>query len=327
MTRVPSWRRRTLSLTEGMKRFFIITNEMRDKELSVTHMIEDYIASKGGECSYYISRKAEWNSRSLRKLNADVMDADCILVLGGDGTLVRAARELAKTGIPLIGVNLGTIGYLCELDIDNVCSAIDLLMEDRYEVESRMLIEGSAAGSEGGCCTDPAVDGCAVPVSGETGDGERFGSAEPSIALNDIVIHRSGNAQLINLDLTVNGEYLATYSADGMILATPTGSTGYSMSAGGPIVDPKTELLLITPINPHALSARSIVVGADALIEVTLAERRAEKDEEAEVAFDGDHFIHMKVGDSIRVKRADVRAHIMRLDRLSFLQILRKKMS
>lgn len=104
--------------------------------------------------------------------------------------------------------------------------------------------------------------------------------------------------------MSVNGEYLATYSADGIIISTPTGSTGYSMSAGGPIVDPKADLMLITPINPHSALAKSIVVGSDAEIDVILAKRRQEEDEEAEVSFDGDRFVHMKVGDSIHIKKA-----------------------
>ncbi len=293
-----------------MNQFLIITNEQRDEDLSVTREIQDYIGSRGGTSSSYVSRKSEFGSRSLQDLKKTDLNAECILVLGGDGTLVRSARELAKTGIPLIGVNLGTIGYLCELDRDNVFSAIDQIMAGQYEVEPRMMIEGTEIGNE--------------PDGAQPEDGN---GTDPSLALNDIVIHRSGNAQLINLDLTVNGQYLATYSADGMIVATPTGSTGYSMSAGGPIVDPKTEMLLITPINPHTISARSIVVGADAQIEVTLAERRSEKDEEAEVAFDGDHFLRMKVGDRILVRKADVCAQIMRLDQLSFLQNLRKKIT
>ncbi|MCC8142342.1 MAG: NAD(+)/NADH kinase [Lachnospiraceae bacterium] len=283
-----------------MKRFFIITNEHRDEDLAVTRSVQDYIAKHGGESSYYVSNKTEWKNRSLHSLAADGINADCILVLGGDGTLVRAAREMAKIGVPLIGVNLGTIGYLCELDLDQVFPAIDCLLKDQYEVENRMMIQGSVPGEEDG---------------------------EPTLALNDIVIHRVGSAQLINLELTVNGEYLATYSADGIILSTPTGSTGYSMASRGPIVDPKTELILITPINPQSFSARSIVVGADAQIEVTLAKRRVEEDEEAEVAFDGDRFSYLKVGDKIRVQKADVSAKILRLDRLSFLQILRKKMT
>ncbi len=282
-----------------MKRFFLITNEHRDADLAVTHAIQDYIEQKGGQSHYYVSNKTEWSNRSLRELTAEEVNAEGILVLGGDGTLVRAAREMAHLAIPLVGVNLGTVGYLCELDQDNVCAAIDRLFDDQYEQESRMMIEGARP----------------------------EGAEEPNRALNDIVIHRAGGAQLINLRLSVNGEYLATYSADGMIFSTPTGSTGYSMSAGGPILDPNAEMLLITPINPQSISPKSIVVGADAEVEVTLEPRRAERDEEADVTFDGDHFIHLCVGDRIRVRRADVRAQILRLDRMSFLQILRKKIT
>ncbi len=282
-----------------MKRFIIITNEQRDEDLAVTRSVQEYIASRGGESRFYVSNESD--ERISHDAGSPEVDADFVLVLGGDGTLVRAARDLAYTGIPLIGVNLGTIGYLCELDLDNVFSAIDQLMEDKYEVEKRMMIVGS--------CPEE-----------ENGESE-------TLALNDIVIHRSGNAQMINLELAVNGEYLATYSADGMILSTPTGSTGYNMSAGGPIVDPKTEMLLITPINPQSLTARQIVVGSDAKVEVTLLPRRTEQDEEAEVTFDGDYFVHMKVGDRIVVKKADEKALIMRLNRMSFLQTLRKKIT
>ncbi len=277
-----------------MKRFFIITNEQRDEDLSVTHSIRDYIAAKGGSSSCYISNKSEWGKRRLAALGKAEIDADCILVLGGDGTLVRAARDTAAFGIPLVGINLGTVGYLCELDLPTVFTAIDNLFEDKYEVERRMMIEG---GSEGNTAT----------------------------AMNDIVIHRAGNTQLINLVLSVNGEYLTTCTADGLIISTPTGSTGYSMSAGGPIVDPRSELILITPINPQSLTMRSIVVGADAEIEVKFAERREESDEKADVAFDGDHMLEMKVGDSIRVKKAEEAARVLKLNKLSFLQILRKK--
>ncbi|MCD8324519.1 MAG: NAD(+)/NADH kinase [Clostridiales bacterium] len=282
-----------------MNRFFIITNEHRDRDLSVTRSIQDYIESKGGQSSFYVSNKSEWSRRGLRALGAADVEADCIIVLGGDGTLVRAARDMARMEIPLIGVNLGTLGYLCELDMTTVYAAIDGLFEDRYEVEKRMMIEGTGPDEEA--------------------------AAEPASALNDIVIHRSGGAQLINLILTVNGEYLTTYSADGMIISTPTGSTGYSLSAGGPIVDPRTELLLITPINPQSFTTRSIVVGADAQIEVMLSKRRLERDEEAEVTFDGDHFVTLKVGERIRIRKAAVSAQVMKVNQLSFLQILRSK--
>lgn len=284
-----------------MKKFFIIINEHRDRDLSVTRSLLDYIEAKGGTGSFYVSNESKWNKRGLRELQIDEVDADCIIVLGGDGTMVRAARDMARMGIPLIGVNLGTLGYLCELDVTTVYSAIDGLFEDRYEVEKRMMIEGI------------------VP--------EQDPGAKPVAAMNDIVIHRAGNSQIINLILMVNGEYLTTYSADGMIIATPTGSTGYSMSAGGPVVDPRSELLLITPINAHSFSTRSIVVGADAEIEVILSKRRQERDEEAQVTFDGDHFVSLKVGERIRVRKAEVSAQVMKVNQLSFLQILRKKMT
>ena len=287
------------SLISNMKKFFIITNEHKDMNLAMTNAISDYIIAKGGTCMHYVSIKSGWRERNLRRFQPSDIDAECIIVLGGDGTLVRAARDMASIGIPLIGVNLGTLGYLCELERSTVYDAIDRLFEDRYELETRMLIKGSS---------------------------QKDGSGKATFALNDIVIHRTGLPQIVNLIVSVNGEYLANYSADGIIISTPTGSTGYSMSAGGPIVDPKADLMLITPINPHSARAKSIVVGSDAVIDVTLAKRRQEEDEEAEVSFDGDRFVHMKVGDNIRIQKADAHAKILKLNQLSFLQILRKKM-
>lgn len=282
-----------------MNRFFIITNEQRDPNLSLTHSIQDYIAAKGGSSCLFVSNKSDWHERLLCSMKTDDLDADCILVIGGDGTLVRAARDLARIDIPLIGVNMGTLGFLCELDSVNVFDAIDLLFQDQYEIENRMMIEGV---------------------------GTKDGAEVITTAMNDIVIHRCGTAQMINLVISVNGVYLTTYNADGVIIATPTGSTGYSMSAGGPIVDPKAELLLITPINPHTISGRSIVVGADAEIEVMLSKRRPEQDEEAEVSFDGDRFMRMRVGDRFHIKKSEGTARILKQNQLSFLQILRKKM-
>ena len=287
------------SLISNMKKFFIITNEHKDMNLAMTNAISDYIIAKGGTCMHYVSTKSGWRERNLRRFQPSDIDAECIIVLGGDGTLVRAARDMASIGIPLIGVNLGTLGYLCELERSTVYDAIDRLFEDRYELETRMLIKGSS---------------------------QKDGSGKATFALNDIVIHRTGLPQIVNLIVSVNGEYLANYSADGIIISTPTGSTGYSMSAGGPIVDPKADLMLITPINPHSALAKSIVVGSDSVIDVTLAKRRQEEDEEAEVSFDGDRFVHMKVGDNIRIQKADAHAKILKLNQLSFLQILRKKM-
>ncbi len=287
-------------MISNMRNFFVITNEHKDEGLNVTKEIQDYILKKGGTCSYFVSTKSNWNEENQEKKKVVPEHTECVIVLGGDGTLVRAARDLAGEGIPLIGVNLGTLGYLCELERKTVFDAIDRLFEDRYDIEHRMLLGG--------------VGICGGKEQGET------------LALNDIVIHRAGMTQIMDLVVSVNGEYLNTYSADGIILSTPTGSTGYSMSAGGPIVDPKADLILITPVNSHDINSKSIVVGADAVVTVKVAQRRAERDEEAWINFDGDRIVHMHVGDELVVKKADKCTEIVRLNRVSFLQILRKKM-
>lgn len=283
-----------------MRNFYIITNEHKDEGLKFTEKLLHYITEKGGKCGHFVSTERNWQKSSAEKTSMIPEDVEGIIVLGGDGTLVRAARDLAGHGIPLIGVNLGTLGYLCELEPKTAFDAVDRLFDDQYGIEQRMLLGGA-----------------------EINNGIK---CQEKLALNDIVIHRTGTTQIANLTVSVNGEYLTTYTADGIILSTPTGSTGYSMSAGGPIVDPKAELIVITPINSHDINSKSIVVGADAVVEVELAERRAERDEVADVSYDGDRGEVMKVGDRLIVQRAGKNTEILRLNRLSFLQILRKKM-
>ncbi len=292
-----------------MKHFYIITNEQKDEGRRLTGQIEAYIQKKGGNCAHSgnvggeqdLHGTAEKAGQGLRgAAEAIPPETECVLCVGGDGTLIRAARDLVERQIPVLGINQGHIGYLCELDRDSVFPAIDSLMQDNYMVEERMMLTGY-------CVTD--------------------GQSSPScLALNDIVIHRSGFSQMLNLVIYVNGEYLYTYSADGIILATPTGSTAYSMSAGGPIVEPRAELLLVTPISPHSLNAKSIVLDAEDEIAVEIASRRTEIDEEAEVSFDGDQIFRLGVGDRIVVQRSRMHTRILKLNKLSFLEILRKKM-
>ncbi|MGN0484519.1 MAG: NAD(+)/NADH kinase [Lachnospiraceae bacterium] len=282
-----------------MKKFFVITNPYKDRDLRLTHIIKSYVEEKGGRCAYLCTRDARGDFQPLDVHNIP-SDTQCILVLGGDGTLIRAAREVVQLDIPLIGVNMGTLGYLCELEEDNILSALDLMLEDNYVVEERMLLSGYAIANNQ--------------------------LQKEIMAVNDVVIHRTGGLQLVSLIMYVNGEYLKTYHADGMILASPTGSTGYSMSAGGPIVDPQAKLLLATPISAHELNSKSIVFGADDEIVIEIGTRRPEKDEVVEVSFDGDSAVKLEVGDRIVVRRAKERVRILKLSKISFLEILRKKM-
>ncbi len=282
-----------------MKHFLIITNEFKDKGLVFTEKIRRYIEARGGSCQCYSSTGDD--ARHAAPDAADIAEGtECVLVLGGDGTLIRAAAKLVDENLPLIGVNLGTLGYLCELEAANVFDAIDELMDGHYMLEERMML--SAYGIKNGIQT------------------------EAKTALNDVVIHRTGALSVVNLIVSVNGEYLKTFRADGIIVSTPTGSTGYNMSAGGPIVDPKAKMMLITPINAHNLNSRSIVISADDEVMIEIGQRRSQKDETVEVSYDGDNAVGLEVGDRLVVKQAASVAKVCKLSRKSFLEILRKKM-
>ncbi|MFV0464966.1 MAG: NAD(+)/NADH kinase [Lachnospiraceae bacterium] len=281
-----------------MKNFFIIANAYKDIDNKMTKEIQSYIIEKGGTCEYQVFAKSP--DASLAETLDIGAATECILVLGGDGTLIRAARFASKKNIPMIGVNLGHLGYLCELDHTTVYPAIDKILEDQFELEERMMIMGSA-----------------LKFSTEV---------KKKSALNDIVIFRKGSMQLIELILHVNGEFLNLYHCDGMIVSTPTGSTGYSMSAGGPILDPKSKMIVLTPINEHNLNAKSIVLSADDIITIELGSRGQDRNEEADISFDGDQIITLQVGDKIEIRRSDRNTKIVKLSRVSFLEILRKKM-
>lgn len=279
-----------------MRHFLIITNTFKDEDLKLTKEMIAYIEEKGGTAKALLSNSQKESNQDV-PIEEIPKNTECIFVLGGDGTLIRAATKVKELGVPLIGVNLGTLGYLCELEENTVFPAIDCLMKDDYLAEERMML---------------------------TGFQEK--KAKARAALNDIVIHRTKELSILSLHVYVNGEFLSTYHADGIIVATPTGSTGYNMSAGGPIVDPKANMILLTPINAHNLNSKSIVLAPDSEIEIEIATRRAEKDEHATVSFDGDAITELGVGDRFVIARANSTTKICKLSKKSFLEILRKKM-
>ena len=283
-----------------MKHFLIITNSFKDTGLRLTGEITRYIEAKGGTCRSFVSTGEEKGEAAPGQSEIP-KETECVIVIGGARTLIRAASALVKSRLPLIGVNMGTLGYLCELEEKDVFLAVDRLMADDYIIEERMMLGGYGIKN-----------------------GEKIAA---DVALNDVVIHRSGALSVVNLIVYVNGEYLNTFHADGIILSTPTGSTGYNMSAGGPIVDPKAQMILITPINDHNLSSKSIVISAEDEVAVEIGKRRSQKDETVEVSFDGDKEGSLRVGDRFIVHRAKDTARICKLSKESFLQILRKKMS
>ncbi len=224
------------------------------------------------------------------------MDVDCAVVIGGDGTLILAARELLQREVPILGVNMGTLGYLTEVEVQNLFPALDQLLEGGYTVENRMMLSGTVK--------DFRTD----------------------VALNDIVVTRSENLHIVRLNLYVNGVYLTSYQADGLIISTPTGSTAYNLSAGGPIVEPTASLILITPICSHSLNNSSIVVSDADLVEVEIGSRRNKEEEEAIVTFDGTDIMRLRTGERVVIQKAQEVTKLIKLSKLSFVETLREKM-
>ena len=280
-----------------MRKFMLITNFYKDRDLALSKRIAGYIREKGGTVGICTNNMDEGDGQVF-DLSEIPRDTECILVLGGDGTLIRAATGTQELQIPLIGVNMGTLGYLCELEEATVFDALDQLFQDNYTTEERIMLSAAKVG----------------------------GGEDALLSLNDIVIHWTEFMSLLRLYVYVNGKPLNTYEADGILVATPTGSTGYNISAGGPIVEPKARMLLLTPINAHDLNARSIVLGDEDVIEIEIGTRRYQADEKACVSFDGDTVMQLQVGDKVRITRASNSIRICKLNNQSFLEILRKKM-
>lgn len=280
-----------------MRKFVIVSNPYKDPQLQTAHDIQEYIESNGGSVMN-LSDSSE-GPIDFEELDYSRIpdDTDCILVLGGDGTLIRAVRKTRKRNIPLIGVNLGTLGYLCELEKDSMYQAIDKMMKGNCTIERRLMIKGYRKGADKG-----------------------------RTALNDIVIHRTGVLALLRLNVYVNGEFLVTYDGDGVIISTPTGSTGYNLSAGGPIIEPGADILALTPINSHSLSSRGIILKANDVIEIEVVARRGIDDEAAFVSCDGDRVAKLLVGDRFVVERAVHTIKICKVNKQSFLDTMREKM-
>ena len=221
--------------------------------------------------------------------------SDALVVVGGDGTILRAARASAARGIPVLGVNVGGFGFLAEVGLERLQEAAASLVEGHYRVDERMMV--------------------AAEVVREAATVQRF------LALNDMVITKSGYARLMPIRTRINDEHLATYLADGLIVSTPTGSTAYNLSAGGPILAPGVRALVITPICPHTLTARPVVVDAEDVASVEVA--RAE--EGVLLTVDGQVGCPLQGGDVVRVRRAEERARLVRLRPPSFYGLLREK--
>ncbi|MCR5640763.1 MAG: NAD(+)/NADH kinase [Lachnospiraceae bacterium] len=280
-----------------MKNFVIIAKTVKEKEDRFLQDLCAYIKEKGASCSIVVEPTKE----SMEQVELPT-GCDCILAIGGDGTVIRTAWRTFESGTPIVGVNRGHLGYLCDLDEDSVYDAIDQILAGKFEIENRMMLSGHL----------------------EREDGTIFTPEIP--ALNDIVISAASGLQVINLTVYINGQKLYSFNGDGVIFATPTGSTAYNLSANGPIVDPKTQLILLTPINAHSLNSRSFVLDPGDEISVEICRRRKSIEESAQVFFDGNHQQQLHLGERVVVYRAPDEAKMMKLSDMNFLERIRKKL-
>ena len=273
-----------------MERFYIVTNDGKDKDRKITRHICDILKRAGKTC--LLAQKDE-----KKNIIPDTVprELDCAIVIGGDGSLIEVAR-LVKSEIPILGINMGTLGYLTEVEISDLDEAIGKILDGNYQIESRMMLEGS------------------------------FEKADSDIALNDIVVSRKGDLRVIHFNIYVDGAFLNSYEADGMIVSTPTGSTAYNLSAGGPIVEPTASMIVLTPICSHALNTSSIVLPAEDEIVIEIGEGRNGREEEVFVTFDGADVVELRTVDKVTITKSQHETKLMKLSKVSFLEILRRKM-
>ncbi len=280
-----------------MKHFYLIVNREKPGAERGAELISDYLKSRGCECLW--NEKGVEETSFYRYTNGSLVppQTECVIVLGGDGTMIQATRDLYGRDLPLFGINMGHLGYLTQVNReDAIIPALHELIVDHYHTESRMMLCGRvwAAAKQG----------------------------MEDVALNDIVIQRMGMNPMY-FSVYVDDQLFNEYSADGLIVATPTGSTAYNMSAGGPIVAPAADLMILTPICPHTLNSRSIIFPAHSRLSIRIGGR---SDEKQVVSFDGALVSELHPGDRVDIERSKSNTTLIQLKQKSFLENIRNKM-
>lgn len=277
-----------------MNNFFIIANKQKDINLEITEQIRHHISRLGAVCNIYDQYDRDVSSIDIPE------ETQCILVIGGDGTILAAARMLVGSNIPLLGINLGTLGFLADVNLADLSKTLDLLLQDQYQVENRIMLTAE------------------VYKQGK--------KAATYIVLNDFNINRFGASRVIGLKVGINGSVIDRYRADGVIVCTPTGSTGYNLSAGGPIINPTCKNFVITPICPHSLTARSIVLAKEDIVTVEVEQIRSNIKEEAIISFDGREGLSLFPGDQVKIYKSQEVTPFIKATEVSFVQILKEKL-
>lgn len=279
-----------------IKNVGIIVNFRKKQPVSLGRELIKWFLSRGmgvyatGEDALALEMDPEHTCEDICAL------ADCVLALGGDGTFLRAARIAAPSGIPILGINMGTLGFLTEIELNEVEESLQKLIENRYYLEDRMMLAAKVI--RGGKVVNSFV------------------------GLNDVVINKGPLSRLTTLDVYAAKEFVTTYKADGVIVSSPTGSTAYSLSAGGPIVYPDLEVIIVTPICPHTLQARPMVIPSETEVRVVLVEQQAH----TVLTIDGQNSFDLQDGDEIIIGKSDHPTRLVRIKEYKFFSILQEKL-
>lgn len=273
-----------------LRRIGFAYNPTSDAAVELRERASGWAAMRG--LDHWASQAAD-----LETLRRELPGTDILVVHGGDGTFLRAARAVADVDVPLLGINVGKIGFLSKVEAGDLVRVLERLAAGEYVLEHRMALEGRIV---------------RAPVSD---------APDVHIALNDVVVARGSLARVCRLDVSIDESHLATFVADGLVVASPTGSTGYSFSAGGPILDPTARNLVVTPIAGYLTTIRSVVVGASVVVRVRVADAH-----EALVSIDGREDVRIAVGDTVEVRALARPIRLVQPEgSLPFWDLVRKK--
>lgn len=285
-----------------MDRIGIVAKRNKPEAVAVVRNLVEWLRPK--KIQVYIEKEMEellsptlleghWKSVEREEMPLHV---EMMIVLGGDGTLLSVGRQVWNRNIPILGVNLGGLGFLTEITLDELYSVLERVLRDDFEINERETLK-----------------------AGVIRRGKRIAEF---IVLNDAVINKGALARIIDLETTINGEYLSTFRSDGLIISTPTGSTAYNLSAGGPIVYPSLHTIIITPICPHTLTIRPIIIPDDVKIRALLKSR----DEEVTLTLDGQQGFTLKFEDVVEVGKAEGRILLIKSPYRHYFELLREKL-
>ena len=228
---------------------------------------------------------------------ANPADVDLVVAIGGDGTMLYAAAQLAGNGVPLLGINRGRLGFLADVTPDEMLTSIDHVLAGNYTRDSRLQLEAKLVRADGTTAT--------------------------TTALNDVVLQRRDTGRMVDFETSISGAYVNTHSGDGLVVSTPTGSTAYALSCGGPIIEPQLDAIVVVPVCPHTLTDRPIVIAADQPIDVRLIER---EDTHAEISVDGHSMGEIRPGDVLTIGAAAGRITFIHPPGYDYYEILRSKL-